>query len=259
MRRSGVWLIFLFAVPAAAAILGSTGQSTTRQSTMGQPAAGETGLRTAALGKEAAPSEGAAAAAAVLAERSVSPDPLVPPLQVEGLLWDDDGPAMPAALAAAALWADEFTHDDRAHFHGHGSHYCSSGCTPHNHPTQDLTAAKYRALLERFSGEPLDETSLALESLLYFGRQTRLLAAREGTSPLNADRVDFLRRELSRTHARIAIRLVDEAGAIRAWAPPTRVPLDRRHVFEMEVDGVQPLVTSGTVKRVGLNHLWNRL
>ena len=37
------------------------------------------------------------------------------------------------------------------------------------------------------------------------------------------------------------------------------VPLDRRHEFDMQVNNVQPLITSGTVKRVGLYHLWNRL
>jgi hypothetical protein len=244
MGRSGVWLVFLFAVSALAA-------------TVSTHPDGPRAVGGAMEG--AAPGEQITDAVPVLAVRPVRRDPLVPPLQVDGLLWDEDGPTTPVALAATSLWADEFVHDERAHFHAHGSQYCSSGCAPHNHPTADLTAAKYRALVERFSGEPMDETSLALESLLYFGRQTRLLAAREGISPLTADRADFLRRELSRTHARIAIRLVDEAGKVRAWAPPTRVPLDRRHVFEMEVEGVQPLITSGTVKRVGLYHLWNRL
>jgi len=37
------------------------------------------------------------------------------------------------------------------------------------------------------------------------------------------------------------------------------VPFDRRHVFEMKTNSLQPLVTSGTVKRVGLNHAWIRL
>jgi hypothetical protein len=46
---------------------------------------------------------------------------------------------------------------------------------------------------------------------------------------------------------------------VRSWLDPTEVPFDRRHVFEMEASGVQPLVTSGTVKRVGLYHLWTRL
>jgi len=52
---------------------------------------------------------------------------------------------------------------------------------------------------------------------------------------------------------------LDEAGEVRSWLPATRVPLDRRHEFDMEVHDVQRLITSGTVKRVGLDHLWTRL
>jgi hypothetical protein len=37
------------------------------------------------------------------------------------------------------------------------------------------------------------------------------------------------------------------------------VPLDRRHVFKMDTKDLPPLITSGTVKRVGLHHLWTRL
>ena len=40
---------------------------------------------------------------------------------------------------------------------------------------------------------------------------------------------------------------------------PERVPLDRRHVFELTPADLQPLVASGTVKRVGLHHIWTRL
>ena len=55
------------------------------------------------------------------------------------------------------------------------------------------------------------------------------------------------------------VRVVDEHREIRCWLLPTSVPFDRRHVFELETANVQPLVVSGTVKRVGLNHLWTRL
>ena len=105
----------------------------------------------------------------------------------------------------------------------------------------------------------MDESSFALESLLYFGRQTQALLKEEGDWPLDPLRSDFLREQLRTTHAKIEIRLIDEHGEIRTWLPPTRVPFDRRHEFHMEVKNVQPLITSGTVKRVGLYHLWTRL
>jgi len=117
----------------------------------------------------------------------------------------------------------------------------------------------FRQLLAQFAREPIDETSRAFETLLYYGPQAKKLLDSEGTAPLDPVRASVLRGELSRTHARIAIRVLDEHGAVRTSLPPTRVPLDRRHVFVMETNNVQPLETSGTVKRVGLHHLWNRL
>jgi hypothetical protein len=86
-----------------------------------------------------------------------------------------------------------------------------------------------------------------------------LLIESEGFGPLDAERSRFLWNELARSHAHVSIRLVDEHGEIRSWLEPTEVPFDRRHVFNMKTRRVQPLVTSGTVKRVGLYHLWTRL
>ena len=65
--------------------------------------------------------------------------------------------------------------------------------------------------------------------------------------------------ELKKTHVLVSLRVLDESGAIRSKLTNVRVPLDRRHVFAMQNEGLQPLVTSGTVKRVGLDHLWTRL
>jgi hypothetical protein len=122
-----------------------------------------------------------------------------------------------------------------------------------------LTADEYHRLLRQFAREPMSEESAALETLLYYGRQARELLVREGAAPLDDARAAFLSRELEVTHALIAFRIVDEQGLRRVWMPPTRVPLDRRHEFHMEVEDLPPLITSGTVKRVGLSHLWNRL
>jgi hypothetical protein len=191
---------------------------------------------------------------------------LVPPIRLRDAVFTyEDGTIRRVARSKNPTSLDrladeeEFTHDVRATFHPHGKQLCASGCAVSNHPTRELTAPIYHALLEQYAREPLDGTSFALESLLYFGRQTRQFLASDGAGPLDGERAAFLCRELGRTHARLSIRVVDEAGDVRASLPPTRVPLDRRHVFEMDVRDVQPLVTSGTVKRVGLNHLWVRL
>jgi hypothetical protein len=157
------------------------------------------------------------------------------------------------------LFGDQFVHGSRALFHPHGHEVCSSGCAVSRHPTGELTAPVFRGLLSQFAREPMDETSRAFETLLFYGPQAKKLLDSEGSAPLDPVRASVLRGELSRTHARIAIRVLDEHGAVRTSLPPTRVPLDRRHVFVMDTHKVQPLETSGTVKRVGLYHLWNRL
>jgi len=194
-------------------------------------------------------------------------DPLVPPLRLEGLAGTvhaaDDGHGAiefaPHSLIGRIAATADFSADPVAHFHAHGEEVCASGCAASRHPTEELTRARFQELLEQYATEPMDESSFALESLLYYGRQTEALLQAEGDYPLDPLRSEFLREELKKTHAKIEVRVVDEYGEIRTWLPPTRVPLDRRHEFDMQVNNVQPLETSGTVKRVGLYHLWNRL
>jgi hypothetical protein len=181
-------------------------------------------------------------------------DPLVPAI--------DLGDAQPTAregLKTPDFAEFDFSSGKRAIFHAHGEQVCASGCAASRHPTGKLSKAKYHWLLRRFAEQPLNETSPALESLMYFGRQTLLWMDREGTGSLDAARVELLKRELKHTHAILRFRVVDEHGVVRVSIPPTRVPLDRRHVFKMDTKDLPPLITSGTVKRVGLHHLWTRL
>ncbi len=187
-------------------------------------------------------------------------DPLVPPARLPGLPAVPDGsPSGADSHLRLVSFGDRFVHDDRAFFHAHGHVVCASGCAASRHPTDRLTRPLFRRLMAQFAHQPADETSPAFETLLYYGRQAKEFVDSEGTSPLDPERAAVLRRELSCTHARISIRVVDEHGVVRTSLPPTRVPLDRRHVFEMDTNNLQPLQTSGTVKRVGLYHLWNRL
>ena len=166
----------------------------------------------------------------------------------------------PASMAAGGAddW-NPYAHDPTAAFHPHGEQVCASGCAASRHPTATLTRPHFEQLLAVFANEPMNQTSNALEELLYFGPQTKRLMERVGCPGLDPDRKNFLWTELRKTHARISIRVVDEEGRVRTWLDGAAVPLDRRHVFEMETRNLQPLVTSGTVKRVGLNHLWTRL
>ena len=152
-----------------------------------------------------------------------------------------------------------FAHDSTAEFEPHGELICASGCALSRHPTEELSLSHFEQLLAEFAQQNLDDTSPALEELLYYGPQTKGRVQSDGLGTLDDQRADFLWAQLQLTHARVSIRVVDEQGEIRTWLDETRVPFDRRHVFEMQTKNLQPLVTSGTVKRVGLNHLWVRL
>ena len=105
----------------------------------------------------------------------------------------------------------------------------------------------------------MDQTNNALEELMYFGSQTRDMLQSFGIGQLDSQRAEFLWEQLKLNKAKVSIRVLDQSGDVRTWIEPTTVPFDRRHVFEMQTNNVQPLVTSGTVKRVGLNHVWARL
>ena len=190
-------------------------------------------------------------------------DPLVPPASVVGVSNQSDhlsatasGPFIPSVLPTHE---GNFSAGERAFFEPHGEQVCASGCAVSRHPTKELTITVYRRLLRQFQHEPISEDSQALETLLFYGRQTSEMIIDNGIGPLGRQRAAVLQDELARTQAKISIRVVDENGVVRSSLPQTSVPLDRRHVFSMDVNKVQPLVTSGTIKRVGLHHLWTRL
>ena len=167
-------------------------------------------------------------------------DPLVPPLAIDF----SDG---------------HFSHDPAAVPHGHGENQCASGCAASRHPTGQLTAAAFHRLLTAYQQTAPTGENEALEKLLFYGRQSQLHWQRAKHNAIDPLWRTILDAELNKTHVRISLRILDEAGRVRSRINGIRVPLDRRHVFEMENEGLQPLVTSGTVKRVGLDHLWTRL
>lgn len=197
-------------------------------------------------------------------------DPLIPPIELPGLVatQTDDGHASAWVLPKwgttqlGPRWPIDlgrFEHDRRAIFHAHGEQVCASGCAASRHPTKELSSQLFRKLLSEYSQGPLTEDNLALEALLYYGPQTLQYLDASARATLDTSYDRFLVRELQRTKTVISIRVIDESGIVRSWIDEAQVPLDRRHVFAMETRRIQPLVTSGTVKRVGLDYLWTRL
>lgn len=152
-----------------------------------------------------------------------------------------------------------FSHGEAAMFEAHGTQLCASGCAASRHPTGELSDARYWELISQVDSGPMAETNQALEELIFFGSQTRRQINVNGFGNLDFGWAGFLGKQLACSHAKISIRVTDEEGVVRTWVEPTLVPFDRRHVFEMKTNSLQPLVTSGTVKRVGLNHAWIRL
>ena len=141
----------------------------------------------------------------------------------------------------------------------HGTTVCASGCSLSRHPTPPLTQAHFQELVKAYAGQPMSEESPALEELLYFGPQTlRWLDCEE--TPLDAARLGLLRSELRHRRVKVEFRLLDDQGVARVWMPPQTVPLDIRQVFEpLQTVDFQPPEASGTVKRVGLHHIWQRI
>jgi len=134
---------------------------------------------------------------------------------------------------------------------------CAS-CGDARHPTPPLLKADYDRLLAQYALEPIQE-SAALDALCYYGIQTRDMLAQFGTGTLDKEREEFLRREVRRTHAFLSVRVIDEHGVVRVSMMRKRVQFDRRSHHEVdEVVDVVPPEISGTVKRVGLYHIWAR-
>lgn len=179
---------------------------------------------------------------------SLEDDPLVSPIVTSALI---DG-----SLNSLTL---DFTHGDRAIFHPHGEQVCASGCAASRHPTDQLTRDEFNSLLLEYGDEPIADAGPAQDALLYYGRQAARLLVTEGAGPLDPVHTAALKHELARDHAEIEIRVVDAVDQVRASLPPTNVPLDRRHEFELDTHQLQPMIASGTVKRVGRDYLWTRL
>lgn len=146
----------------------------------------------------------------------------------------------------------------RATSHPHGEQMCASGCALSRHPTPKLSEDAFRELLVAYSRETFDRESAALNELIFFGSQTAQLL-KSFTGDLPAQHALFLKRSLALQNFRVELRVVDELGVVRVALPPTSVPQHVRQEFAMKVNDFPPAVTSGTIKRVGLNHVWQRL
>jgi len=135
---------------------------------------------------------------------------------------------------------------------------CSDACNVDDGPT-GLTEQAFRDTITAWLDEPMAAPSLPLETLLFYGESAVGHLAGLDLLPLDAGRRAFLARELSRTQVQIEMRLVDDAGEVRAHLAPDDIPLAEKQHLRLEGTGtLGHLETGGQIKRVGLAHLWTR-
>lgn len=136
---------------------------------------------------------------------------------------------------------------------------CVGSCSAVSDGPSKSDPAKIRGWLAEYAKQPMSSESPALEALLFHREATKLeLLSVEGLS-LDEGRAAFLERELQRSTAFLEVRVRDAAGKVRVHLPERRVALDEKQHIETENDLAQHVEYSGTVKRVGLDHLWVRL
>ena len=136
--------------------------------------------------------------------------------------------------------------------------HCASGCSLKDHPVAPFTETQFFETLEQYAKQPHHAPSAPLERLLFYGRRTRELIDYHGLERLPKTHRRVLSRELSRTHARVAIRVVDDRGSTRAELPWTRVPFGKKQHLRPRVKRIQAMSFNGTVMRTGLGHIWAR-
>lgn len=132
---------------------------------------------------------------------------------------------------------------------------CATGCAAEPDPSEDEAAAAVANALQAFAANGEG----ALDELLFHGPATQA-ALERGASGLSAEAEELLRRELSRTHVELDVRLVDERGVERLRLGSKRVPIgEKQHVHPRRTERLASPEVSGTVQRVGREHLWIRL
>lgn len=194
--------------------------------------------------------------AAILQKWASHSTAMLPALKTEHEQQRLDGLVAPIVLTPSR----QHRYASRAEAHPHGEKLCASGCALSRHPTERLTKQRFDRLIQRLVVDADDAE--AIDELLYFGPQSALALKTSRTSVTNFhgnELIQKLKRELSRRHAIVELRLVAESGNTLADLPAQTVPMDIRHEFDLHEHGIPQLLASGTVKRVGRYRLWCRL
>jgi hypothetical protein len=112
--------------------------------------------------------------------------------------------------------------------------------------------------MRSYAAEP-ETGGPALDSLCYYGPQVNFMLDAIGASGVDDARVTRLRRELARDHVYFSVRVIDERGHERLTLKRSYTPFDANvHHRLTQINDCPPCEISGTLKRVGLHHIWAR-
>ena len=140
---------------------------------------------------------------------------------------------------------------------------CATGCAAVPAPDLALTRNEFAGLVEAFADEPLAAGSPALERLLFHGAAAREwigFLGSDALAALDVERAAFLERELERNLALLSVRVTDTNGVVRFALERVPLPLaEKQHLHPNGAVALQLPEISGTVQRVGVQHLWARL
>ena len=78
-----------------------------------------------------------------------------------------------------------------------------------------LTVDEVAFWMEEWNGQPIGQSTEALDTLLFYGPDTAKAFAELDLLPLDDEHRDFLERELARDEVIVEMRLLDESGSSR--------------------------------------------
>jgi hypothetical protein len=135
---------------------------------------------------------------------------------------------------------------------------CTTGCSLAHHPIPPFGRGDFAKARYQYAAEAPTAAGESLEQLLFYPTETRFYLDEMGPGPLSPEHVAYLEQQLTRDHAVVSIRLVDDAGQVRVAYGPERVPIGIKQHLSPVLQDLQPLEFNGTVLRTGVEHLWSR-
>lgn len=136
---------------------------------------------------------------------------------------------------------------------------CTTSCSLKNHPIPPFDELDFEMAMDAYAKAAPDADSEGLETLLFHGPRTKYFLGKFGHRELSDAHKANLARELSRSEAKVSLRLVDEQDqSIRAVYGPSPVPIGQKQHLATVGDGLLAMEFNGTVMRTGVNYLWSR-